>query len=226
MKRSHNRALEASREDYIATIYRLHEVYGSAKLSDISRELGVKPATTSKVLSQLEKSGLVKRYKYREIVLTEKGEKVAERIIRKHRISEVFLAYKLSVDIFDTHYYAHYLEHLPDELIERIYILLGFPRKCPHGNIIPGTERGKDMALTEYIRLSEATIGMYRVERIAGELSSILPALKELQLKPNIIIEVVAQTPGYTVIKQNSVLRNVAKHVAFTVLLIKSNAHL
>lgn len=222
MKRRYNRTFKTTREDYIATIYRLHEVYGSAKLSDISRELGVKPATTSKVLSQLEKSGLVKKYKYREIVLTEEGERIAEKIIRKHRISEVFLAYKLSVDIFDTHYYAHYLEHLPDELIERIYILLGFPQKCPHGNIIPGTKRGKDIVLAEYIRLSEATRGTYRIERIAGELSSILPILKELQLKPNTIVEVVAQTPEYTVIRQNSMLRNVAKHVAFTVLLIKS----
>jgi predicted SAM-dependent methyltransferase len=76
--------------------------------------------------------------------------------------------------------------------------------------------------LAEYIRLSEATRGTYRIERIAGELSSILPILKELQLKPNTIVEVVAQTPEYTVIRQNSMLRNVAKHVAFTVLLIKS----
>ncbi len=221
MKRYYNRTFKSNREDYIAVIYRLHEVYGSAKLSDISRELGVKPATTSKVLSQLEKSGLVKKYKYRKVVLTEMGEKIAVRIIRKHRISEVFLAHKLSVDIFDTHYYAHYLEHLPDELIERIYILLGFPQKCPHGNIIPDAERDKDMMLAEYIRLSEATRGTYRVERIAGELSSILPVLKELQLKPNTIIEVLAQTPEYTVIKQNSMLRNVAKHIAFTVLLTK-----
>ena len=221
VKRYYNRTFKSNREDYIAVIYRLHEVYGSAKLSDISRELGVKPATTSKVLSQLEKSGLVKKYKYRKVVLTEMGEKIAVRIIRKHRISEVFLAHKLSVDIFDTHYYAHYLEHLPDELIERIYILLGFPQKCPHGNIIPDAERDKDMMLAEYIRLSEATRGTYRVERIAGELSSILPVLKELQLKPNTIIEVLAQTPEYTVIKQNSMLRNVAKHIAFTVLLTK-----
>jgi len=221
MKRYYNRTFKSNREDYIAVIYRLHEVYGSAKLSDISRELGVKPATTSKVLSQLEKSGLVKKYKYRKVVLTEMGEKIAVRIIRKHRISEVFLAHKLSVDIFDTHYYAHYLEHLPDELIERIYILLGFPQKCPHGNIIPDAVRERDMMLAEYIRLSEATRGTYRVERIAGELSSILPVLKELQLKPNTIIEVLAQTPEYTVIKQNSMLRNVAKHIAFTVLLTK-----
>jgi DtxR family Mn-dependent transcriptional regulator len=207
-----------SREDYVTTIYRLREVYGSAKLLDISRELGVKPSTASKVISRLEREGLVKRQKYREVVLTEKGEEIAEKIIRKHRIAEVFLVYKLGVDIFDTHYYAHYLEHLPDELIERIHVFTGSPRKCPHGNIIPPVEASEaEKQLSELIRLSEATPGVYVVERIAGELSSILPTLKELQLKPGVVIEVVEQTSKCTIVKYNNVLREVVKSAAFTV---------
>jgi len=215
------RLLEVSHEDYVSTIYRLREVYGLVKLSDISRELGVKPSTTFKALSHLERIGLVKRCKYREVTLTDKGENLARRIVRKHRIAEAFLAYNLGVDIFDSHYYAHYLEHLPDELVERMYILAGYPQKCPHGNVIPGTEITETsvLATKKHTKLSEAVRGFYRVERIAGEFSTILPALKELQLKPGMIIEVVEQTPRYTVIRQDQVLREVSKHVAFIVIL-------
>ncbi len=221
MRTQRARLLEFNHEDYVSTIYRLREVYGLAKLSDISRELKVKPSTTFKVLSHLEKKGLVKRCKYREIVLTDKGENLARRIIRKHRIAEVFLVCNLGIDIFDSHYYAHYLEHLPDELIEKMYILAGFPQKCPHGNIIPGAEvMEANVSLTrKYIRLSEAVRGFYRVERIAGEFSTILSALKELQLRPGMIVEVVEQTPRYTMIRQDQVLREVSKHVAFIVIL-------
>jgi DtxR family Mn-dependent transcriptional regulator len=222
MKPRRSGLFKSSYEDYLATIYRLREVYGQAKLLDISRELGVKPSTAFKVLSQLEKKGLVKRYMYREVVLTEKGDDLARRIIRKHRIAEAFLAYKLGVDVFDTHYYAHYLEHLPDELIERIYVMTGAPQSCPHGNVIPlveNKEKADSTVQIQYIRLSEAALGLYRVERIAGELSTIMPVLKELQLKPGVIVEVVEQTPVYTTIKHNQVLKEVVKHVAFTVLL-------
>jgi len=216
------RLLEAGHEDYLATIYRLREVYGQARLSDISKELGVKPSTAFKILSQLEEKNLVKRHMYREITLTEKGEDLARKIIRKHRIAEAFLAYILGVDVFDTHYYAHYLEHLPDELIERIYVITGSPVKCPHGNVIPPTEtteRRESSKLVQYTRLSEATCGLYRVEKIAGELSTILPVLKKLQLKPGVVIEVVEQTPKYTTIRHEHVLKEVIKRVAYTIIL-------
>ncbi|MCC6040805.1 MAG: metal-dependent transcriptional regulator [Desulfurococcaceae archaeon] len=222
MKSQERGLRKSSYEDYLATIYRLREVYGQAKLLDVSRELGVKPSTASKILSQLEKKSLVKRYMYKEVVLTSKGIDLAIRIIRKHRIAEAFLAHKLGIDVFDTHYYAHYLEHLPDELIERIYVITGSPKICPHGNIIPIVEnREESLSLeqTHYTRLSEATPGLYRVERIAGELSTILPVLKELQIKPGVMIEVVQQTPLYTAIRYDQALKEVVKHVAFTVFL-------
>ncbi len=125
-------------EDYLTTIYRLEEVYGVARTCDIARELRVKPGTVTKMISKLASRGYVSWSPYRGVRLTERGREVAEKIIRRHRIAECFFNSMLGFDLVKSHVYAHLLEHLPDEVFEKLYALLGKPTKCPHGNPIPG----------------------------------------------------------------------------------------
>lgn len=126
-------------DDYLATIYRLEEVFGVARTSDISRELGVRPATVSKVLRKLASEGYVVWTRFRGFKLSEKGSNTVRPLVRKHRICEAFLA-ELGFDIVELHEYAHYMEHLPQEIVDSIHEYIGSPRKCPHGNPIPGEE--------------------------------------------------------------------------------------
>ncbi|MEM2024730.1 MAG: metal-dependent transcriptional regulator [Desulfurococcaceae archaeon] len=129
-------------EDYLVTIYRLEEALGEAKTSDIARELKVSPATVSKVIRQLESKGFVKREKYHYVKLIGRGRKIAELVVRKHRIAEVFLSNILGFNELDSHSYAHYLEHLPDVVIEKLYAYTNYPQYCPHGNDIPSPSSG------------------------------------------------------------------------------------
>ncbi|MEM4519840.1 MAG: metal-dependent transcriptional regulator [Sulfolobales archaeon] len=168
-------------DDYITTIYRLLEVYGLAKTTSISKELGIKPATASKVLKYLENKGLVKRVKYKNVSLTEKGFKVAKPIIRKHRIAEVFLSEFLGFDLYHSHLYAHKFEHLPDEVIERIYAKFGEPDVCPHGNSIGVID---ESYLREGKKLKDLDEGVVaELIRIAGELSDVLKVISRLGLR-------------------------------------------
>lgn len=73
------------------------------------------------------------------IKLTEKGRPEAANVVRRHRLAE-----RLLVDVLDTredaltHDKACKFEHLLDRgLDEKICILLGHPRVCPHGKMIP-----------------------------------------------------------------------------------------
>ena len=189
---------KARNEDYLTTIYRLREAFGFVRISDIAYELSVRPATVSKVISRLEKRGLVSREKYHYVYLTEAGEEVAERIIRKHRISENFLSKILGFDEYESHYYAHYLEHLPDEVIERIYELLGRPDKCPHGNPLP---REKIESETKLIKLSKAETGSRCViKRLVGELRRVLEFAKNHSIKIGDEITIISSSGGVVII--------------------------
>lgn len=166
-------------EDYLVTIYRLEEIFGYAKTTHIAKELGVKPATVSKIIDKLQMKGLIEKEKYQGTYLTKKGRNLAEKIIRKHRILEVFLSKYLNFGTYETHKLAHQLEHMPDELIERIHKKLGYPSLCPHGNIIPGSPRQHQLSNT--LCLTDVIEGKcYKVVRIAGELSSVIHELSKL----------------------------------------------
>lgn len=190
--------------DYLTTIYRLEEALGIAKTTEISKELGVSPATVSKIIKKLEERNLVKRVKYKYIKLTEEGRKIAEQIIRKHRISEVFLVNMLGFNEIDAHIYAHYLEHLPDIIIEKMYNATGKPSKCPHGNPIPGITQlaNKLISLSNTKKDQKCTI-----YQIAGEFLEILRYLHNLGIRIGDTTRVLEHTNKEVVLEINETLR-------------------
>ena len=125
-------------EDYLKAIYRLEELMGIAKTTYLAKELGVTPATVTKMMSKLARDGYIVWEPYKGAKLSNKGRILAENIVRKHRIAEYFFYKILKLDLLKSHIYAHMLEHLPDEVFDRLYEFLNKPSTCPHGNPIPG----------------------------------------------------------------------------------------
>ncbi|ADM28107.1 iron (metal) dependent repressor, DtxR family [Ignisphaera aggregans DSM 17230] len=123
-------------EDYLKAIYRLEEVFGTVRTNDIAQELGVSPSTVSKTLRKLAKDGYIIWDPYIGVKLSDKGRDMALTIVRKHRIAETFLYRILKFDIVKAHSYAHAMEHLPEEIFDKLYEFLGKPTRCPHGNPI------------------------------------------------------------------------------------------
>ncbi len=160
-------------EDYIITIYRLEEVFGVARTSAIAKEMGVKPATVTKIVGWLVKEGLATTEKYRGTKLTPKGREIAERLLNKHRILEAFL-HHLGFDPYKSHILAHRLEHVPDEVVSAIYEFIGRPKTCPHGNPIVDTDVPSEPRLCD---LPPGARG--KIVRILGELRSVMSVLSE-----------------------------------------------
>jgi DtxR family Mn-dependent transcriptional regulator len=76
-----------------------------------------------------------------EINLTEKGEPVARRLVRAHRLSERLFMDVLEMEKNSIEPNACSLEHcLSQDAIEAICTLLGHPKECPHGRKIPQGE--------------------------------------------------------------------------------------
>src|SRR5919197_1453240 len=73
-----------SAEDYLERIYELIEEKGYARVVDIASSLQVKQASVTSMVQKLGELGYLNYEKYRGLVLTEKGKRVACNIQRRH----------------------------------------------------------------------------------------------------------------------------------------------
>lgn len=80
-----------SMEDHIEQIYLLIENKGYARVSDIAEALSVLPSSVTKMVQKLDKDGYLVYEKYRGLTLTSKGEKLGERLVKRHELLEQFL---------------------------------------------------------------------------------------------------------------------------------------
>jgi len=171
------------------------EKSGVATTSDLVRSLRVAPGTVTNTIARLEKESFVIHEPYRGVRLTEKGRRIALRIIRKHRLSERLLTDLLNVEWERVHEAACKLEHsISDEIAKKIEKALGHPKTCPHGNPIP-TECGgiieeKSRPLNE-LELEERGI----IAKITDEKRELLEYLNSLKVRPGKVVEVIEKAP-------------------------------
>src|SRR5207245_7420673 len=140
LTRDANPPLTRSVEDYLKVIYHLSSQGGFATTSDIASRLEVAPPSVSGMVKRLSDTGLIEHVPYRGVQLTAQGRREALRMIRRHRILELFLTQQLGYDWDGVHAEAERLEHaVSDGLIERMANALGQPQYDPHGEPIPST---------------------------------------------------------------------------------------
>jgi DtxR family Mn-dependent transcriptional regulator len=150
--------LTRSVEDYLKAIYRLSAQGGFAATSDIAGLLDLSAPSVSGMVKRLSEMGLIEHVPYRGVQLTSQGRRAALRMIRRHRVLELYLTRQLQYNWDDVHDEAERLEHaVSDDLIERMAAALGDPRYDPHGDPIP-TAAG-EIEEAELVPLSEAAIG-------------------------------------------------------------------
>lgn len=134
--------LTVSKEDYLKAIWSLSERAATEKIeagtNDLALMLQVSAPAVSRMLKQMEKQSLVAHVPYYGVRLTEKGREAALKVVRRHRLLELFLTEVLNYDSHAVHDEAERLEHhISDEFERRIDELLNFPKTCPHGSYIP-----------------------------------------------------------------------------------------
>lgn len=83
--------LQESGENYLETILVLQKRNGIARSVDIANELNFSRASVSRAMSLLKASGHIEIGNINQIVLTEKGKEIAEKVYEKHCILKDFL---------------------------------------------------------------------------------------------------------------------------------------
>jgi DtxR family Mn-dependent transcriptional regulator len=87
----------------------------------------------------MERDGLLRVEDGRKLALTETGRTLSTRVMRKHRLAECLLVSVIGLPWEEVHIEACRWEHVISDSVERRLVeLLGYPVRCPHGNVIPG----------------------------------------------------------------------------------------
>jgi len=142
------------KENYLKAIYFLDQKDKAISLTALANEMEVSKPTVNDMVKKLEVRGWLKYEKYKPLRLTNKGRKTAALIIRKHRLTEMFLVRVMGFGWEEVHDIAEEIEHISSALLfDRMDEILGFPTTDPHGSPIPDKE-GKTGKL-DYVLLSQ-----------------------------------------------------------------------
>ena len=159
-------------EDYLKAVHKLQsEGRGTAvSTTALAEELRRSAASVTRMVQGLAAQGLLSYTRYRGVRLTELGEVAALRIIRRHRVIELYLIERLGYSWEDVHAEAERLEHAAsDTLIDRMAEALGEPSIDPHGSPIP--TRDGVLAETAWVPLAELADGTRGVVREVSDQS-------------------------------------------------------
>ena len=124
---------------YLRTVYELEEEGIVPLRARIAERLSQSGPTVSQTVARMERDGLLHVAGDRQLALTETGRALATRVMRKHRLAECLLVSVIKLPWEEVHIEACRWEHVISENVERrLFELLGYPDRCPHGNLIPG----------------------------------------------------------------------------------------
>ena len=136
--------ITAAMQDYLAEAYRLAYYQGEAQpisTSALAEVLGVSAPAVTRMVQRLKEAGYLDHEPYRGVVLTEEGVREALLSIRRHRLVERFLTDVMNFGWHEVHEAADELGAVvSDTLVERMDVMAGHPRRCPHGEPIPTRE--------------------------------------------------------------------------------------
>jgi DtxR family transcriptional regulator, Mn-dependent transcriptional regulator len=182
-------------EDYLKSTWSLQQVESPVSTSRLAERLDLTAAAVTAMVKRLADQGLLRHEPYRGVTLTPRGELAALRIIRRHRVLELFLTEILGYDWDRVHAEAERLEHAAsDELIERLAKLLGEPERDPHGALIPSATG--EMNQERHPTLAEVAAGEpVEVVEVEAEEPDHLRYLGSLDLYPGARITVREQAP-------------------------------
>ena len=182
-------------QDFLGETYLESIEEGRVSLRALATRLDVTPPAVSRMAQRLVRQGMLRREGACGLALSDGGERIALRVIRKRRIFEVYLVEKLGYSWAEVYpIAAQSSNHLDDELVERMNAQLNNPQRCPHGDAIPTRDGSlRVIPATKLIELSDGTKG--NVGRIASHDGDMLKYLASLNIKPGAPIQLLTRAP-------------------------------
>lgn len=182
-------------ENYLKALFNMANDAGEVSVAELSKKLEIKMPTVTSMMKKLAVKKLVHYESYKPLKLTEKGKREAGLIIRKHRLTEMFLVEKMKFGWEDVHDIAEQVEHIQSILFfDKMDEILGFPTIDPHGSPIP--DKNGKITLKSYLKLSDCKAGdTVMLSAVINTTSEFLKYLNSRNLKLGLKIKIKSLEP-------------------------------
>lgn len=147
-------------ENYLKAIHKLSLNNQSEVINTnaISNEMKTSASSVTDMLKRLSEKGLINYTKYKGVSLSKTGKRIAIRVVRKHRLWELFLVETLGFHWDEVHDIAEQLEHIKSPILtKRLAEFLNNPKFDPHGDPIP--DEGGQLSKRSELTLAELQVG-------------------------------------------------------------------
>jgi DtxR family transcriptional regulator, Mn-dependent transcriptional regulator len=215
--------ISLTEENYLKSLFNLANHAGEVNVNDLSKRLDIKMPTVTSMMKKLAEKKLVHYESYKPLRLTDKGKKEAAIVIRKHRLTEMFLVEKMGFGWEEVHDIAEQVEHVQSSaFFDKIEELLGFPKADPHGAPIP--DKNGKFAWIAYDKLSDCHIGeTVKVAAVIHTSSEFLKFLnnREIRLGTEMKIKSVESFDGSMTVSYDSRPSETLSHVVVERLLVE-----
>lgn len=130
-------------ENLLRTIYLMIERRGNANdlrfgVDDLAALRHESPAFIKRMARHAARRGWIDSASIDPVILTAEGLNESRRVVRNHRLWELFLTQQANLAADHVHADAEYIEHvLPKDVVERLEKMLDQPAADPHGRLIP-----------------------------------------------------------------------------------------
>lgn len=128
-------------ENYLKAFFHLSDENNQVTVNELSKFLKIKMPSVNSMMKKFAEKNWVIYETYKPIKITESGKREAAIVVRKHRLTEMFLVEKMGFGWENVHEIAEQLEHIhSDVFFDKMDELLNYPKVDPHGEPIPDKE--------------------------------------------------------------------------------------
>ena len=153
-----NFMISLTEENYLKAIFHLMNAENTVTINELSKFLYVKMPSVNNMMKKFAEKGWVIYESYKPLKITDSGKKQAALVVRKHRLTEMFLVEKMNFGWETVHEIAEQLEHIHSEtFFDKMDELLNYPKYDPHGEPIPDKEG--NIIAQDLKKLSSCEIG-------------------------------------------------------------------
>lgn len=130
--------ISLTEENYLKAIFHLINDENTVTINEISKFLNVKMPSVNNMMKKFADKKWVIYESYKPLRITDSGKMQAALVVRKHRLTEMFLVEKMNFGWENVHEIAEQIEHIQSDLFfDKMDELLHYPKFDPHGEPIP-----------------------------------------------------------------------------------------
>jgi DtxR family Mn-dependent transcriptional regulator len=212
--------ISLTEENYLKAIFHLINEKNTVTINELSKLLNVKMPSVNNMMKKFADKNWVVYESYKPLKVTSSGKKQAALVVRKHRLTEMFLVEKMNFGWENVHEIAEQVEHIQSAMFfDKMDEILNHPKFDPHGEPIP--DKDGNIIAQHLKKLSNCKAGekvlFTTVTDSDDEFLSFLTS-KNLELGKKIEIIEIENYDQSMIIKVNGVKKTLSKLVSTKIL--------